>query len=182
MFYGLENGTSRDDKCSMCDDRLQPTKWKMSQAAFLLLPKRRSATLAARCRYGDSLGGFTFIFLGKTTLPALGAGLAPPLSADIWQRRVYMQNAAEVSGAVVRLLAAPLSPKFLCRSRKYVSSRFHTSTHAQSLLSRHSKSCIDRFWSANRSTPTFFNGGGGTDSVNTRVRVMVSELQGGVCA
>lgn len=37
MFYGLENGTRRDDKCSMCDDRLQPTKQKMSQAAFLFM-------------------------------------------------------------------------------------------------------------------------------------------------
>lgn len=39
MFYGLENRTRRDDKCSMCDDGLQPTKWKMSQAAFFLVWK-----------------------------------------------------------------------------------------------------------------------------------------------
>ena len=45
MFYGLENGTRRDDKCSMCDDRLQPTKWKMSQAVFLFM-LRDSAQLA----------------------------------------------------------------------------------------------------------------------------------------
>lgn len=39
MFYGLENGTRRDDICSMCDDRLQPTKWKMAQAALLFILK-----------------------------------------------------------------------------------------------------------------------------------------------
>lgn len=55
---------------------------------------------------------------GKTTLPTFLAGLAPPLSADICQRCIYMQIAVEVRGAVLPCRLRRSHRSFLCRSRK----------------------------------------------------------------
>lgn len=106
MFYGLENGTRRDDICSMCDDRLQPTKWKMAQAAFLFILKD-SAQLCEQV-FADiesclHEGWLTRVLNLYST--GRGKGLTfvapPPLSCNIWRSSISTQTVVEVGAALL---------------------------------------------------------------------------------
>lgn len=107
MFYGLENGTRRDDICSMRDDRLQPTKWKRARAAFLFILED-SAQLCEQV-FADIESclheGWLTRVLNLYSTGRRGGGLTflapPPLCCNIWQSSIDMQTGAEVGAALL---------------------------------------------------------------------------------
>lgn len=108
MFYGLENGTRRDDICSMCDDRLQPTKWKMSRAAFLFILKDSAQQWQVLADIKSCLPErwltrvVNLYFTGGIKSNTLNWFGAAPFCRNIWQTSIYVQIAVEVG--VVALL------------------------------------------------------------------------------